>query len=76
MDVKTAIQRRDQLKVELGVLSNQKTQILSDLKARFGTDDIPTLVNLRTAKTAELETAKTRIATLERELDEIFAGAK
>lgn len=75
MDIQTAIQKRDQLKVDIGIMENKRATILSDLKARFGTDDIETLERIRASKEMELSNVKAEQARIEAELDAIFAGA-
>jgi hypothetical protein len=75
MDIQTAIKRRDQLKVDIGIMENKRATILNDLKMKFGTDDIPTLIKIRDAKQIELSNAKAEQAKIEGELDTIFAGA-
>lgn len=74
MDIQTAIKKRDQLKVDIGIMENKRAMILADLKARFGTDDIEALARIRTEKEAELSRAKTEQARIEGELDALFAG--
>lgn len=74
MDIQTAIKKRDQLKVDIGIMENKRAMILADLKARFGTDDIAALTRIRAEKEAELSRAKTEQARIEGELDAIFAG--
>lgn len=74
MDIQTAIKKRDQLKVDIGIMENKRAMILADLKARFGTDDIAALARIRAEKEAELSRAKTEQARIEGELDAIFAG--
>lgn len=75
MDIQTAIKQRDQLKVDIGVMENKRATILADLKAKFGTDDIAALTQIRAAKETELASAKAEQARIEGELDAIFAGA-
>ena len=75
MDIQTAIKKRDQLKVDIGIMENKRASILADLKAKFGTDDIPTLISIRNGKQNELAGAKAEQARIEGELDTIFAGA-
>ena len=75
MDIQTAIKRRDQIKVDIGIMENKRATILTDLKAKFGTDDIPTLISIRNSKQNELAGAKAEQAKIEGELDTIFAGA-
>ena len=38
MDIQTAIQKRDQLKVDIGIMENKRATILGALKEKFGTD--------------------------------------
>jgi len=75
MDIQTAIKRRDQIKVDIGIMENKRATILTDLKAKFGTDDIPTLISIRNSKQNELASAKAEQTKIEGELDTIFAGA-
>lgn len=75
MDIQTAIKKRDQLKVDIGIMENKRATILTELKAKFGTDDIPTLISIRNGKQNELAGAKAEQARIEGELDTIFAGA-
>ena len=75
MDIQTAIKRRDQIKVDIGIMENKRATILLDLKAKFGTDDVPTLLSIRSSKQEELASAKAEQARIEGELDTIFAGA-
>ena len=75
MDIQTAIKRRDQLKVDIGIMENKRATLLADLKGKFGTDDIPTLVSIRNSKQNDLANAKAEQTRIEGELDAIFAGA-
>ena len=75
MDIQTAIKRRDQIKVDIGIMENKRATILADLKAKFGTDDIQTLISIRNSKENELASAKAEQTKIEGELDTIFAGA-
>lgn len=75
MDIQTAIKKRDQLKVDIGIMENKRATILADLKMKFGTDDITALSRIRAAKESELAGAKAEQARIEGELDAIFAGA-
>lgn len=75
MDIQTAIKRRDQIKVDIGIMENKRATILADLKAKFGTDDIPALISIRNGKQNELASAKAEQTRIEGELDTIFAGA-
>ncbi|MCF0113639.1 MAG: hypothetical protein HUK12_00095 [Muribaculaceae bacterium] len=75
MDIQTAIKRRDQIKVDIGIMENKRATILTDLKAKFGTDDIQTLISIRNSKENELASAKAEQTKIEGELDTIFAGA-
>lgn len=74
MDIQTAIKKRDQLKVDIGIMENKRAMILAGLKTRFGTDDITALTRIRAEKEAELSHAKAEQARIEGELDVIFAG--
>ena len=75
MDIQTAIKRRDQIKVDIGIMENKRATILTDLKAKFGTDDIQTLISIRNSKENELASAKAEQTKIEGELDTIFSGA-
>lgn len=74
MDIQTAIQKRDQLKVDIGIMENKRATILGGLKEKFGTDDVQALIEIRTNKSAELDAANTKRAQIEAELDTLFAG--
>lgn len=74
MDIQAAIKKRDQLKVDIGIMENKRATILTELKAKFGTDDIPVLISIRNGKQNELASAKAEQARIEGELDTIFAG--
>lgn len=75
MDIQTAIKRRDQLKVDIGVMESRRAAILAELKAEFGTDDLDALRTIRAETAAALEKAQAEQARIEAELDSIFAGA-
>lgn len=74
MDIQEAIQKRDQLKVDIGIMENKRTTILSGLKDRFGTDDVQQLLQIRADKSKELEAATAQRTAIEAELDTLFAG--
>lgn len=74
MDIQTAIQKRDQLKVDIGIMENKRTTILGALKEKFGTDDVQALIQIRADKSAELEAANAKRTQIESELDTLFAG--
>lgn len=74
MDIQTAIQKRDQLKVDIGIMENRRTTILSTLKEKFGTDNVETLISIRTGKSNELAEANAKRTQIEAELDALFAG--
>lgn len=74
MDIQTAIQRRDQLKVDIGVMESRRASILAELKAEFGTDDLDALRQIRAETAAALEKAQAEQTRIEAELDVIFAG--
>lgn len=74
MDIQTAIQKRDQLKVDIGIMENKRATILSALREKFGTDDVQTLIKIRTDKSAELAAANAQRTQIEAELDTLFAG--
>lgn len=74
MDIQTAIQKRDQLKVDIGIMENRRTTILSSLKEKFGTDNVETLISIRTGKSNELAEANAKRTQIEAELDALFAG--
>lgn len=74
MDIQTAIQKRDQLKVDIGIMENKRATILGGLKEKFGTDDVPTLIRIRADKSAELDAANAQRTQIEAELDTLFAG--
>lgn len=74
MDIQTAIQRRDQLKVDIGVMESRRATILAELKAEFGTDDLDALRRIRVETAAALEKAQAEQTRIEAELDAIFAG--
>lgn len=74
MDIQTAIQKRDQLKVDIGIMENRRTTILSSLKEKFGTDNVETLISIRTGKSNELAEANAKRIQIEAELDTLFAG--
>ena len=74
MDIQTAIQKRDQLKVDIGIMENKRTTILGTLKEKFGTDDVQALIKIRTDKNAELAAANAQRTQIEAELDTLFAG--
>jgi len=74
MDIQTAIQKRDQLKVNIGIMENKRATILSALKEKFGTDDVQALISIRAGKAAELAEANAKRAQIEAELDTLFAG--
>lgn len=74
MDIQTAIQKRDQLKVNIGIMENRRATILSGLKERFGTDDVQVLISIRTSKANELAEANAKRAQIEAELDTLLAG--
>lgn len=74
MDIQTAIQKRDQLKVDIGIMENKRATILGTLKEKFGTDDVQALINIRTDKNAELAAANAQRTQIEAELDTLFAG--
>lgn len=74
MDIQTAIQKRDQLKVDIGIMENKRATILGSLKEKFGTDDVQALIKIRTDKSAELDAANAKRTQIEAELDTLFAG--
>lgn len=74
MDIQTAIQKRDQLKVDIGIMENKRATILSALKEKFGTDDVQALIAIRREKANELEEANAKRTQIEAELDTLFAG--
>lgn len=74
MDIQTAIQKRDQLKVDIGIMENKRATILGTLKEKFGTDDVSALIKIRTDKSAELAAANVQRTQIEAELDTLFAG--
>lgn len=74
MDIQTAIQRRDQLKVDIGVMESRRAAILAELKEEFGTDDLDALRRIRVETAAALEKAQAEQTRIEAELDAIFAG--
>lgn len=74
MDIQTAIQKRDQLKVDIGIMENKRATILGTLKEKFGTDDVQALIKIRTDKSAELSAANAQRTQIEAELDTLFAG--
>lgn len=74
MDIQTAIQKRDQLKVNIGIMENRRATILAGLKEKFGTDDVQALIKIRTDKAAELDAANAKRTQIESELDALFAG--
>lgn len=74
MDIQTAIQKRDQLKVDIGIMENKRTTILGALKEKFGTDDVQALIQIRADKSAELDAANAKRTQIESELDTLFAG--
>lgn len=74
MDIQTAIQKRDQLKVDIGIMENKRATILGTLKEKFGTDDVQALIKIRTDKNAELAAANAQRTQIEAELDTLFAG--
>lgn len=74
MDIQTAIQKRDQLKVDIGIMENKRATILGTLKEKFGTDDVQALIKIRTDKSAELAAANEQRTQIEAELDTLFAG--
>lgn len=74
MDIQTAIQKRDQLKVDIGIMENKRATILSTLKEKFGTDDVQALIAIRREKANELEEANAKRTQIEAELDTLFAG--
>lgn len=74
MDIQTAIQKRDQLKVDIGIMENKRATILFALKEKFGTDDVQALIAIRREKANELEEANAKRTQIEAELDTLFAG--
>lgn len=74
MNIQEAIKKRDNLKVDIGVMEGRRSTILHNLKERFGTDDIKALNEIRAAKEAELGAANARRASIEADLDALFAG--
>ena len=74
MDIQTAIQKRDQLKVDIGIMENKRATILGTLKEKFGTDDVQALIKIRTDKSTELAAANAKRTQIEAELDTLFAG--
>lgn len=74
MDIQTAIQKRDQLKVDIGIMKDRRATILSSLKEKFGTDNVETLISIRTGKANELAAANAQRTQIEAELDTLFAG--
>jgi hypothetical protein len=74
MDIQTAIQKRDQLKVDIGIMENKRATILGGLKEKFGTDEVQELIKIRTDKSAELAAANAKRTQIEAELDILFAG--
>ena len=74
MDIQIAIQKRDQLKVDIGIMENKRATILGSLKEKFGTDDVTELLRIREAKSAELDAANAKRTQIEAELDTLFAG--
>lgn len=74
MDIQTAIQKRDQLKVDIGIMENKRATILGALKEKFGTDDVQALIKIRTDKSAELDASNAKRTQIEAELDTLFAG--
>lgn len=74
MDIQTAIRKRDQLKVDIGIMENKRATILGGLKEKFGTDDVQALIKIRTDKSAELDAANAKRTQIEAELDTLFAG--
>lgn len=74
MDIQTAIQKRDQLKVDIGIMENKRATILGTLKEKFGTDDVQALIKIRTDKSTELAAANVQRTQIEAELDTLFAG--
>lgn len=74
MDIQTAIQKRDQLKVDIGIMENKRATILGTLREKFGTDDVQALIKIRADKSAELDAANAKRTQIESELDTLFAG--
>ena len=74
MDIAKAIQERDRLKIELGVLEGKRAEALTQLKAQFGTEDVTTLATIRANKANELTAALPKKAAIEQRLDVLFAG--
>ena len=74
MDIQTKNQKRDQLKVDIGIMENKRATILGTLKEKFGTDDVQALIKIRTDKSSELAAANAQRTQIEAELDTLFAG--